>query len=240
MIQRKRRHILITLALMAPLCIGAVIGWNHLWQRPCTQLEITGVKYSDIGSMYRLIDSTLSTQLVVDRLQRHPWIHGVRAVCYPTGTMHIEVVEHLPRLLVLTQEGTPAYYLGESGQMMPMGTLATFDVPLLRGSDEPYHAMSLVENQMTLNLLGLLPSLSSEVDSLISEFELTQDGLTMMMRSPHTNRTSLVRLGHQQWHRRLDRLYTFWNQEIQPHEDRMFKVIDLRFGGQIITQESPA
>ncbi len=237
--KRRQRRILTLLVIYLSICVVGSIGWSYLWQRPCNQIAITGTEYTDPASMYELIDSAFSPQLVVDRLQRHPWVQGVRAICYPTGTMRVEVLERRPYLLTLTETGRPAYYLDEFGYMMPAYTQAIFDVPLLRGTANPYRALSPVKDQAVRDLLALLPRLPAEIDPLISEFEVTENELTMIMRVASADQITVVHLGDTAWEKRLHKLYAFWDQQIRPREDRMVDVIDLRFRGQVVTREKP-
>ena len=236
--KRERKRLIVTLTAILPICIGGIVGWSYLLQRPCTQIEITGAEYADSASIYNLVEAVSSAPLVVDRLQRHPWIQGVHAICYPTGTMQVEIFERLPRLLVLSRNGSPEYYLDEFGYMMPTNTRLVFDVPLVRGVQDAYHPLLPVGNDEVRNLVALLPRLPSEVTSLISEFDIGEDGLNMRMHTG-TDQATLVRLGSEAWEKRLHRLYTFWNKQAWPPEDRIVDLIDLRFNGQIITREIP-
>ncbi len=236
---RKQRRILTFLAITLPICIGASIGWSYLWQRPCSEVTILGAEYTDPDEIHKLIHDTFSPPLVVDRIQRHPWVREVRAVCYPSGTVRVEVMERQPHLLILTTTGKPAYYLDEFGYMMPTHTQMIFDVPLLRASMIPYRALLPVNNQALRDLLTMLPRLPAEIDSLVSEFELTEDSLSMTMRFPRADQITVIHLGSTAWEERLQKLYAFWEQRIRSHESRKIEVIDLRFQGQIVTIENP-
>lgn len=238
--QGKRRQIWIVLLVVIPIGLGGVMGWKYLWERPCVRLEIAGIQYTDSTLVHSLVDSTLTLQMIVDRLQRHPWIHSARAVCYPTGTTHVQIYERVPRLLVLTGNGDTAYYLDENGYMMPPAAHMVFDVPLVRGVPEPYHAVHPVKNPAVRNLLTLLPRIDSQMDILVSEFEIAENGLILIARAMGGDHTAVVRLGSEDWEKRLDRLYDFWDKEVAGREDRVFDVIDLRFNGQIITREKSA
>ena len=240
MMQGKRRQIWIVLLVVIPIGLGGVMGWKYLWERPCVRLEIAGIHYTDSTLVHSLVDSTLTPQMIVDRLQRHPWIHSARAVCYPTGTTHVQIYERVPRLLVLTENGDPAYYLDEYGYMMPPAAHMVFDVPLVRGVPEPFHAVHPVKNAEVRNLLTLLPRIGSEMDFLVSEFEIAENGLILIARAMGGDHTAVVRLGSEDWEKRLDRLYDFWDKEVAGREDRVFDVIDMRFNGQIITREKSA
>ncbi|MCY4675027.1 MAG: cell division protein FtsQ/DivIB [Bacteroidetes bacterium] len=240
MMQGKRKRILTALLVVIPICLGGVMGWKYLWERPCVRLEIMGIQSADSASVYSLVDSTLTPQMIVDRLRRHPWIHSARAVCYPTGTTHVQIRERVPRLLVLTGHGDTAYYLDEYGYMMPPAAHVVFDVPLVRGVPEPYHAVRPMKNTEVRNLLALLSRIGPRMDFLVSEFEITESSLTLIARAMGADHTAIVRLGSEDWEKRLDRLYDFWGKEVERLEDRVFDVIDLRFDGQIITREKSA
>lgn len=230
-----RRRYLAVLAVVLSICMGGSTGWYYLWQRPCTQIEITGAEYTDTESIYSLIDSTLTSRLVVDRIQRHPWVRTVHAVCYPTGIMRVEVEERFPRLLALTEEGMPAYYLDEFGYMMPAPVSPIFNVPLLRGSPDNYHALVPVKNQQVRNLLALISRIPLVEEMMISEFGVTDIGLTMNLRLGDAEEMTTVYLGEEAWEQKFYRLDAF--QSLHPGVNHAVGVIDLRFNGQIITRE---
>ncbi len=230
----KRFFIIVIIVLP---CIGAILGWRYLLQLPCTDIHITGMEFIDPESVHNLVDSTLSTPLIVDRLRRHPWIYGVHAVCYPTGTMQIDVSERQPWLLAVSDEGYPAYYIDKFGFMMPPQTHVTFDVPIVRGINEPYHPMHTISHQEVQTLAALVPTLPEEILSFASEFQLTDYGLNVIVRDTVSRHISLVKLGHEKWGQRLDRLHMFWNENEWGQANGVPDMIDLRFRGQIIIQE---
>jgi len=227
-----KRTLLIVMVVLP--CIGAALGWRYLLQLPCTEIHITGMEFTDLESVHSLIDSTLSAPLMVDRLRRHPWIHGVHAVCYPTGTMQIDVQERQPWLLAVSDEGYPIYYIDEFGFMMPMQKHVTFDVPILRGINESYPPMQAIGHSDVQRLVALLPTLPEEILSFISEFEITSHGLSMTMRDLDMGKVFVVQLGKKQWEERLYKLRTFWKEGDWVDADQTFDMIDLRFRGQII------
>lgn len=227
------------LITILPICIAGGVGWYYLLQRPCNKIEIIGTEYVDPESVHKLIEAVFSAPLAVDRLQRHPWIRGVRAVCYPTGTLQIKIQERLPRLLVLTSKGDPAYYLDEFSYMMPISSDVIFDVPLVRGITGSYNPLLPIRDSKVQNLTTLLSRLPAEITSLISEIELTENGAKTVMRFTGLTQTTVVLLGHEDWEKRLLRLYAFWNQGDWPLGDQAVALIDLRFRGQIITREIP-
>ncbi len=235
----RRTRILRILATTLLIGVAGVIGWHYLLQRPCTRIELTGVTYTAPEVLYSLIDTTLTIQLVVDRIQRHPWVRGGHAVCYPTGTMRVQVLERVPRLLALDGNGSPAYYLDEFGYMIPVDSKTIFDVPLLRGTMNPYHALFPLNDPSVRNLLSILPRLPSGLDSLISEFEIKEDELVLILRGTGADQTTIARFGSEDWEHRFHLLEVFRDQTTWSHGDRTIEMIDLRYQGQIITQEQP-
>ncbi|MCY4170963.1 MAG: hypothetical protein OXE59_05525 [Bacteroidetes bacterium] len=230
------KRYLITVTIVLP-CIGAILGWQYLLQQPCTDIHISGMEYIDPESVHSLIGSTFSPPLIVDRLQRHPWIHGVHAVCYPTGTMQIDVNERQPWLLAVSDEGYPIYYIDEFGFMMPPQRHISFDVPIIRGMDEVYHPMKAVTHQNVQKLVAMIPTLPAEILTIISEFEVTDTGLNMILRDSEMNHVLVAQLGNEQWKHRLHKLRAFWIENDWNQADQVPGMIDLRFRGQIITRK---
>ena len=238
-IKRKVLRFLIALAILAPISAGASIGWEQLWQRPCTRLRLKGVQYADRAALETLILDTMDARIVADRLRRHPWVRSSGAICYPTGTLTVWIDERVPRALVLTPNGVANYYVDRAGFMMPVDTVIAFDVPVIHGISEPYRPLKPMEDPGMRALLAMLPNLEAPVDSLISELVFEGPELEVITRPTPAGSAARVRLGSEEWHARLARLHAFWEQHMLLHPDRRFERIDLRFEGQIITQEKP-
>jgi len=232
-----QKRYIITLAIVLPLCIGAVVGWNYLLQLPCTEINITGSEILDQASLNSLIDTTLTPPLIVDRLQRHPWIFGVQATCYPTRVMEVKIDERQPWLLGVKPSGEPEYYLDAYGFMLPLQDHMTFDVPMVRGMTETYHPLRPIQNQEVRQLVGLIPQLPQEFISMVSEFNIHERELGLLIRRSDSHLMTEVYVGETQWEPRLRKLYRFWTQHEWAEEDPTPKFIDLRFNGQIITRQ---
>ncbi len=233
-------RVLIALCVLIPVSAGASIAWNHLRNRPCTQVRLHGVQYTDRAVLKALISDTMDAQIVADRLRRHPWVRSSRAACYVTGTLNVWIDERVPRALVLTPGEAPDYYVDRVGFMMPLDALIAFDVPVVHGVSEPYRPLKPVEDPGMRTLLALLPNLDASTDSLISELVFDGSELVVITCPTPAGPVARVHLGRNEWHKRLTWLNAFWKQQILAHPYRRYERIDLRFEGQIITEEKPA
>ena len=229
---------LLGIVLAGGLGFGATAGWKHIASRPCTFVNLQGVQYADREALESMIRDTMDAHLVADRLRRHPWVRATSAVCYPTGMLHVWVEERVPQAVMISNDGLPAHYIDRAGYMMPVDTVAGFDVPLIYDAQVGYRPLEPVDHAGLRMLVHMLPTLDASIDSLISEFIFSGDELELITRPAPAGTAARVNLGSQQWESRLKRLETFWKQRVVDHPEPHYRVIDLRFEGQIVTQET--
>lgn len=233
------------LALVA-LALGLVAAW--MWQRtlPLKQVAVVGNVQAQDEDVIRLVratpDSTalfsLDPALMADRAERHPWVREAHIRRLPTGTLRIRVEERQPAALVLGADGRPAHFLDARGYAMPMRRGALADVPVLRGAIPDYHPTQPVASRSLRELLAALASADDETDALISEVVWTPRQTTLWT-TPTTGRGTLpVRLGHTGQADQLRRLHAFWHQAVLPRPDAPIEAVDLRFEGQVVTEEA--
>lgn len=233
-----------TLVVLGVVGLG-VIGYRWMMKVTCERIELAGIQHADSTALLELarVDTGLvlldiDPALVADRVRRHPWVREARAMRFPNGTLRIAVDERRPVVLVLDREGRPGHYLDRDGHAMPPVAGAVYDVPLVRGLDERYHPVRRVQNEQALELVGLLAGLSVEADALVSEFDIRSSGDVWLYTIPAGERGSIpVRLGHNGFEEKLERLTAFWHRAVLPQPHKKFNLIDLRFDGQIVTQE---
>ncbi len=230
-----------------PVMLGAGVLGRH-WQAtlPCLRIEVTGAHRAPVDSLVALarVDTgmvlfDIDPALVEDRVARHPWVASARVRRLPTGTLAIRVQERVPVLLVLDARGRPSHYLDADGAQMPAAGVA-FDVPLLRGLDQPYHPVQQVQRPEVRALLAALAGLDPGTEALIAEVDLRASGEVWIHTTPAGGQGSIpVRLGQDAFAPKLARLRAFWRQGVLPRSDKRFHLIDLRFDSQIITREQP-
>ena len=231
-------RIVVGAAVVIGIGLGASAGWQHITSRPCTLINLQGVRYADRQALEAMIRDTMDANIVADRLRRHPWVRASSAVCYPTGMLHVWVEERVPRALVMSENGEPDYFIDRAGYMMPVDSIMAFDVPLIHNASEPYRPLEPASHDGLRVLLEMLPGMNASVDALISEFVFTGDGLELITRPTPAGPAIRVNLGRDAWSDRLDRLHVFWRQQVAQHPKRHYESVDLRFNGQIVTKES--
>lgn len=249
--QQTRRRLLqralAVLGLAALVAVG-VLGWRWQAALPVRAVEVSGVMNADTSAVLDLVaipDSALlfalDPPILADRARRHPWVEDARVTRWPTGTLGIAVTERVPVALVLDDVGKPRYFFDAAGFQMPVVTGAAYDVPLLSGAFGPFRPTQPTGDATVLELLAALATASPEIDALISSIERGPDGALTLTTAPLPDGRALpAALGRTGFTEKLSRLHAFWHQALLTRPDTPVRRIDLRFDGQIVTDEGPA
>lgn len=233
------------LALSIVAVLGLALGWNWLNGLPVKQIAITGQQHASAATLQQIARVSQDTllfaidpALVEDRLLQHPWVQEAVVRRLPPGTLAIRVAERKPVALALNRRGIPRYYLDREGHQMPADTMGAYNVPLVRGVQEPMKTAQPVTQKSLLALLAALAETTARTDALISEIDLLPGGDVDLYTTPVPGRGPIrVRLGQGGFTNKLDRLEAFWHQAVLPRAGAQFEWIDLRFDGQIVTRE---
>lgn len=235
--------------------LGAAWWWQHTL--PLRAVEVTGTVHADAAEVARLTgvrpDSdavfAISPALVADRAQRHPWVRTAHVRRLPSGTLSVRVEERVPVVLVM-RSGQPAGFFDAEGVALPLdptGTAADsgavpYDLPLLTGSVPDVVPGERTTSAALRATLAALASADAATLALVSEIEWHAAGRTVLWTTPAGGHPSVpVRLGATNVPDQLARLRAFWDQSVLPRPRARFRLVDLRFGGQVVTQEgSPA
>lgn len=231
--QRQRRFV--TVGLGSLLVVAGVILIVQRDDRVCHRLLIVGAEYADSTALAELarLDRAIDARLVADRIRRHPWIREAVGTCGKRGAVEVVVEERRPVLLVIGSDGAPSHYVDAEGYRMPIAE-HPFDVPLLHGLEEAYHPVMQVKTEVVRQLAAAVGDLHDDADALISEFVITDNGVTLVTPVGGVE----VLLGRDQLADRFRSLVAFWQQTVVGSHDRTIDMIDLRFDSQIITVES--
>ena len=240
-----RRRLLRLLVTGVPVLALCGVAWLWLESVRLTRIEIVGARQADPGELRRLaaVDSgaalfDLDPALIADRVVRHPWVRAASVTRWPTGTLRIVVEERVPVVLQMDAGGRPLRYLDAEGYGMPLGRGPVPDVPLLYGVRGPAHPMRPLEDEPVRALLTTLAALEDPARALISEIVWAPDGEFWCYTTPAAGQRSVpVRLGRDDFERRLRRLVAFWQQAVLTQPHKTFSLIDLRFANQIVVRE---
>lgn len=241
------RRALVVLGLGAVVALG-VLGWRWQASVPVRAVEVRGAVHADTAELVALAavpDSSmlfaLDPALLEDRVRRHPWVADASVTRWVTGTLGISVTERVPVALALDADGRPSYYFDAAGFRMPVTPVApsnaVYDVPLLHGFGE-YQPTTPVDDADARELLATLAGLDEATDALVSSVERTPGGLVLTTAPAPGSGAIPVTLGHSGFAEKLARLRAFWDQAVLPRPDTPVRRIDLRFDGQIVTEES--
>lgn len=247
---KKRKGRLRKIVVLAGL-IGMVVltlaGWNWLNGLVCEEIVVAGNRHATheevlaiarVDTGVRLFD--IETALIEDRVRRHPWVRSVKTFRLPPNTLSIKIEEREPVLLAIGADGIPGIYLDAAGFMMRVREDDRYDVPLLQKARLPTNSAQPIQSEPLSELLSSLGGLDPAVQLLIASFEVEPDGELAMRTIPAAGRTPIyVRLGRRGFEEKLERLAAFWGQAVLSRPEIRFELIDLRFDGQIVTQEGP-
>ncbi len=240
---RGRTVVLPLVVLVLVVAIGAV-GWMWKSELRTRGVTVTGAVHTPADTVRALarIDSAalffaIDTAAIAARISQVAWVDTAYVRRMPDVTVAIDVVERTPALLAVDADGRPERYLDANGYQMPVVRGAAYDVPLLRGLDEPYIPGRPVARDEVHALLDVLDGLDPSTDALLSAFALTDDGL-QLYTAPKPGRGAIeVALGEGGYRDKLSRLHAFWEQAVLAQREKQFDWIDLRFDSQIITRE---
>ncbi len=229
--------------------VGVVLlGAAWVWQRtlPLAAVDVVGATYADAGAVIALTEAqpdsvalfSLSPALMADRAQRHPWVRTASVRRLPTGTLRVAVEEREPVALVLV-DGEPDHFFDAEGYAMPIRAAApvVVDVPLLTGQVPTAPDGEPVENRSLRELLRALADADDATDALVSEIDWQPGRLTLWTTPAGGHGAIPVRLGRTGYANQLTRLRAFWDQSVLPRPAALFRQVDLRFDGQVVTHE---
>lgn len=239
------RRALGVLALAGVVALG-VLGWRWQASVPVAAVAVSGAVHADTTEIVALAavpDSSmlfaLDPALIEDRVRRHPWVADASVTRWVTGTLGISVEERVPVALALDDAGRPDYYFDAAGFRMPVASAArgaVYDVPLLHGFG-PYQPTTPVDDEAVRDLLAALAGLDDATDALVSSVERTADGFVLTTSPAPGGGAIPVALGRGGFAEKLARLHAFWDQAVLPRPATPVHRIDLRFDGQIVTEE---
>ena len=241
-----RRRWLRRLAVVV-LVLGLAAAW--VWQRtlPFERVAVVGTAHTPVVEVERLLavrpDSTalygLDPALLAGRAERHPWVREASVRRLPTGTLRVRVEERTPVALALDGAGRPSHFLDAGGYAMPASPSALYDVPVVRGAPA-YHAVQPVSDPALRSLLAAFGRADDATLALVSDVDW--GGPVTLWTTPAGGHASVpVRLGRGgDYGDRLRRLRAFWDQSVLPRPAHDFRLVDLRFDGQVVTREGGA
>jgi len=238
---------------LAAAAVVLGLGGRYAAAVEVRDVAVAGAVHAESDGLIRLIaipDSArlyaLDPHVLADRVARDPWVESARVSRRPNGAVHVRVTERRPVALALDASGRPAHYFDASGHMMPAVPSALrqgYDVPLFVGALPRFLPTQPVEDAALRRLLAALAAANPVSDALVSAVERAPDGaLTLHTAATPAGASLPVALGRDGSAEQLARLQAFWEQAVLPRPDHRIRRVDLRFDGQVITEEaaSPA
>lgn len=223
---------------------SGILGWGWLMQVTVERVDVRGSTNALPDEIRELagvgrgdLMFQIESDLVAERVSRHPWVAHTSITRLPTGVLILGISERVPVAQVLSRTGRPAFYLDRDGYPMLPSDSTSYDVPLLSGYPYEFHPANPSSDDQTLSFLAALASERDNAGILISEIVLREGEVWLWLEPSGRHGSTPVRLGTDRFDEKLKRLAAFWSQRMEGSQDREFKLIDLRFSSQIISRE---
>ena len=238
------------LRVVGAVVLVGVLGAAWLWQSrlPLRAVEVTGTVHADPAEIVRLTEArpdsdrvfALSPALMEDRAERAPWVRTASVRRLPSGILSVRVEEREP-VVVVMRGGRPSGFFDAEGVALPLdadSSGVSYDVPLLSGNIPDVTPGERTESAALRETLAALALADDATDALVSEIEWHAGGRAVLWTTPAGGHPSIpVRIGRGDVAGQLARLRAFWDQSVLPRPQTRFRTVDLRFDGQVVTEE---
>lgn len=175
---------------------------------------------------------SLNTLDIISQLEQIPYVKQAAVNVEPSGNLTIQISEREP--IAMLSDGDEEIYIDQEGIRLPMTLGKSVNVPLLYGFDaQPIgdtlsgrkaEAMTDFLTQLHQNPVG---------DATISEVVWTNDGVVAL-----TNQYGVKLIfGEEDFANRIRNWEAFYTTIIKQKGIESMRSVDLRFQGQIVTQE---
>lgn len=236
------------LLLLAALAALAGFGWQRAQTLPLTGVEVSGAVHADEAALLALAAVPDSARLfavdplaLASRVEAEPWVRRARVSRSMRGVIRITVEERQPVALAIGADGRATAYVDAGGHVMPVtasALAAGYDLPLLSGRIPGLRAGDVIQDPALARLLATLAEAGPLTDALVSAVERRPDGTLVVITAPTPDGAALpVVLGRDGFAEKLRRLEAFWDQAILSRPDHPIRRVDLRYDGQIVTDE---
>lgn len=227
----------------AMLVLGIAVIGGLYWDRNMTVKDVRfdGYYYVSQQELQNSIDiptgikpDSLDFLSIIEKVEKIPYVKYADVQVEPGGNLLIEIMERQP--IALLADGNDKIYVDEDGVRLELLLGKTADVPILYGFD----AKPMKDTLKSLAFLAVRDFLKEMErkqvsNATISEIAWTKDeGIVALTNE---NGVKLV-FGKNDFKTRLRNWEAFYGEIVKTKGIAGMRSIDLRFRGQIITQES--
>ncbi len=165
-------------------------------------------------------------------LEHNTWISDAELYFDSRDVLHVSINEKEPICRVFTTNGH-SYYLDQAGNKMPLSNKLSARVPMFTGYPEVKKMNakdSLLLKQVTATALFIKND--SFWNAQAAQVDITDDGLLEMI--PLVG-NQVIKLGKgENLEKKFHRLFVFYKQVLSKTGFEKFKIIDVRFNGQVV------
>lgn len=218
----------------------ALLGWYYAQGIALTDVRATGNSFTDEQDIASVVDGVLGEKAdsvsfmpLIEQVETLPYVKQAHINVRPSGRMDVRVEERQPLALLL--EGDRRYYVDREGIRLPFRKDRTMELPLLYTPEADMGADTLQSKAFKALSEFLVELRRDEVSDLtVSEVGFSDREGVVALSQEHSVR--LV-FGEGDFERRLRKWREFYTRvAAEKGMDRLERV-DLRFNGQIVTNE---
>jgi cell division protein FtsQ len=172
-------------------------------------------------------------------LETNIWVRDARVYFDNKDVLHVKLTQRQPMARVFTSGGR-SFYLDESGQILHLVDQLKLSLPVFTGFPERKQ-LSSSDSLLVKDMISLASFLQEESfwDAQIGQVNLVSSGpkdwefeLVPLIGS------HLIRLGNaESMEQKFNRLYQFYRQVIPKAGWEKYKVVDIRFAGQVVAEK---
>lgn len=171
---------------------------------------------------------------VINRVESIPYVHYADVNIEPSGKLLIRITERKP--IALLADGNTKIYIDKDGIRLPLVLEKTVDVPILYGfKSKPMQDTLKSDAFITVRNFLLEMHQNPLSNATISEIGWTNNNGIIALTNE--NGVKLI-FGKEDFKNRLRNWEAFYGKIIKTKGIASMRSVDLRFRGQIVTQES--
>lgn len=183
-------------------------------------------KRFDLWSMEKLLETNI-------------WVRDARVYFDNKDVLHVKLTQRQPMARVFTSGGR-SFYLDESGQIMHLVDQLKLSLPVFTGFPEKKH-LSSADSVLVKDMISLSSFLQEDPfwDAQIGQVNLVSSGpKDWEFEMVPVLGSHLIRLGNaESIQAKFNRLYQFYRQVIAKAGWEKYKIVDIRFAGQVVAEK---
>lgn len=180
--------------------------------------------------------SHLTPDVVLDRIERHPYIIDAIGQFIDSITFVVQINEEKPEFII--QSDGELFVLTANNKILKYNkNIIISDVPVITGigldENKKFEYNGIVKINTAKKIFNTLKQTNELLSELLSELNFEKDKINLFFAEPKTK----VIIGLDFNYAVAEKLNIFWEKVIVPSNSNNFAFIDMRFKDEVVTKE---